>query len=352
MSFRKNHHFIIFLFALSYLFGGSYTIFVNHDTSFASDEQSYLRMARGEYDVQTTHRYRVVVPVMARATAEAIQGVLQVFQPGASEQRLPLGSGFFVVNLFFMTLSGLFIYLTCISYGASVLSSFIAMTAVLTSSYAGYITGIALTDSLYLLIFVLTLYGIKVQSAPALLFCIFIGPLAKESFVFLAPLIILFGNRAIPWLYQVPLFLFSAFLTFGLRYLIDQKIGFTAEAGMVNAFHHFYNVGPTFRRLFSLGGLMALWSSFGFFYLVLIFGFFPKLKEAGKWMGKLDAPALGLVLVVIVHIFLSGEIGRMAYFGAPVFAVVVALVLHFHPFFRTWITINHHSENNIGLKVK
>ena len=45
------------------------------------------------------------------------------------------------------------------------------------------------------------------------------------------------------------------------------------------------------------------------------------------WLAALGAPALSFLAVVLVHMLLSGELARMGYLAAPVFAVALALII-------------------------
>ena len=80
-------------------------------------------------------------------------------------------------------------------------------------------------------------------------------------------------------------------------------------------------------------GAGELFSIFGFFTLVLLVGLRGGRTAIGAWVRPLGRASLCLILVVIIHMLLSGELARMGYLAAPVFAVAFSLILTRHPAF-------------------
>lgn len=322
----------IFLFCLAVLIGSGYTMYVYFDFSHSSDTKSYLKMAQGDYDVDLTHRYRVIVPNIAGCLAIPISKFYKSVWPQRAKSLWPLRFSFYIINSLILALSMVIIFRTSLLYNASVISSLIAVVAILTSRYAVYISGLPLIDSLYFLVFAVTIYAIKAKSKPALIFCIFIGPFAKESFIFLAPLIFFFG--AIQKKYQLIYFLLSALLVFGVRSLIDIHMGITQLESINNALDHSNNIFSTLKGIFTAKGIGEIMSVIGVFNLILILGFTGGKENIKKWISYLDAPCLWLLLVVVIHILLSGEAGRMAYLASPAIVIALAVILDKHPAFN------------------
>jgi len=211
-----------------------------------------------------------------------------------------------------------------------------ALAAVLSSRWAVYLAGLPMVDSLYVLVVTLAFYAARSGSRTALVCCLLLGPLAKESFVFLVPWLLVFGRAAGRWPLQLALLAVTVALTYAVRYWIDTQAGTPPAASVGNAFRHFENIGYSLRRLFSVGGVGDLFSVFGFFWLLFLLG----LRNAADWrhwLRPLGWAGGTFLLIVLLHMLLSGELGRMAYLGSPVVAVALALLLTRHPLSR-WLT--------------
>ncbi len=323
--------FIYFIFFFV-IIGSAYTIYLHFDYTTVIDLRSYMNMAGGDFDVNVTHRYRVIVPFLAKTVSLPIAKVYTVLWPHRAESLWPLRLGFLVVNSTLLTLAAYFIFKTCLAYGASFLASLLTVINLLVSRFAIYIAGLPRIDSLYLLVFALVIYGIKTRSRPALIFSILIGPLAKESFIFLFP--VLFFYAPLPRKQQIALYLISALPVFAVHYFIDTHLGLSEKQSVSNALAHFENIAYTFHKLASVRGLGEIISVFGFFNIVLILGLTGGREQIRRWAGQVDAPLWWLLAVVIVHIFLSGDAGRMAYLAAPTVAVMMASILDRHPKFE------------------
>ncbi|OON66813.1 hypothetical protein [Hymenobacter sp. CRA2] len=331
---------LVYVLAVGVLAGSAYTMYVHFDFSHSPDTRSYLRMARGEFEgVRVTHRYRVVVPLAAAAVAWPVEKVYVRLWPQRASNEWPLRLAFYLVNTALLAGAGLLMFRTCLFYGASPGAAAVALVAVLTSRWAVYIAGLPLVDSLYMLVFALALYAVRSGSVPALVACIVLGPHAKESFVFLAPWLLLFGQRTLRWPAQAALLAVSAGLAYGVRHWVDAQVGAPPQESVNNALEHLENLGYSLRRMFSIKGVGELFSIFGFFWLVLLAGLRGGSAMRQRWFGLLGWPELGLAAVVLVHMLLSGDLGRMGYLAAPAFAAALSLVITYHPAFA-WLRLS------------
>ena len=321
--------FLVFFFVI---IGSAYTIYLHFDYLTVIDLRSYIKMAQGDFDVNVTHRYRVIIPFLAKVVSLPISKIYTALWPHRAESLWPLRLGFLLVNSTLLSLTAYFILKTCLAYSASFLSSLLAVINLLVSRFAIYIAGLPRIDSLYLLIIALVFYGIKTKSYPVLILSILLGPLAKESFIFLIPII--FFYAPIPRKQQIALYLLSALPVLTVHYFIDTHLGLSEKQSISNALAHFENIAYTFRKLASVRGLGEIISVFGFFNLVLIIGLTGGKEQIRRWSGKIDGPLRWWLLAVMVHIFLSGDAGRMAYLAAPTVAVMMALILDLHPKFE------------------
>ncbi|WP_331145874.1 hypothetical protein [Hymenobacter sp.] len=317
---------MVYLLALGVLAGPAYTMYVHYDFSHSLDTRSYLSMARGEFrDASVTRRYRVLVPAAAAAIAWPLEQVYARIWSQRAATDWPLRLAFYVLNTLLMAGTGLVLYETSRLYGASPPAAALAVVAVLCSRWAVYTSGLPLVDSLYILVFALAFYAARSGSGAALVPVLLLGWLAKESFVFLVPWLLLFGRRALPWPAQVAWLLLGAALAFGVRYWIDARIGAPPAASVQNALNHVENLSYSLRRLLSVKGAGEIFSVFGFFWLALLLGW--RRGKRPSWLGQLGWPGGAFVAVVVVHMLLSSDLGRMGYLAAPVFAVAFALVL-------------------------
>jgi len=336
---------LVYLLCVGVLAGSAYTMYVHYDFSHSLDTRSYLSIARGEFrGVSITRRYRVVVPAVAAAVAWPLEQVYARVWPQRAATDWPLRLAFYVVNTLILAAAALLMFRSCLLYGASPGAAVLAMVAVLTSRWAVYIAGLPLVDSLYMLVFALAFYGARSGAVWALALSILLGPQAKESFIFLAPWLLVFGHRTLNWPRQLALFALAGLLAYGVRHWIDAQVGAPPQESVNNALEHLENLTYSLRRLFSVKGAGEIFSIFGFFWLVLLAGL--RNGRAGQlWLRPLGWAGGSLVAVVLVHMLLSGDLGRMGYLAAPVFAVAFAQILTHHPLFG-WLRLDQPTSND------
>lgn len=335
---RGRHLLLVYLLALGVLAGPAYTMYVHYDFSHSLDTRSYLSMARGKFEgVSVTRRYRVLVPAVAAAAAWPLEQVYARIWPHRATTDWPLRLAFYGVNTLLLAAAGLLLYRTCLLYGAAPTAAALAVVAVFSSRWAVYMAGLPLVDSLYMLVFALAFYGARAGSPVALATCLLLGPLAKESFVFLVPWLLVFGRRGLGVPAQAGWLVVGAGLAYAVRHWIDTRIGAPPAESVSNALDHVHNLTYSLRRLLSVKGIGEIFSIFGFFWLALLPGWRLKLPA------QLGYPAAGFIGVVLIHMLLSGDLGRMGYLAAPVFAVAFALVLSQHSIFKVFggLTAKH-----------
>lgn len=332
-AFREK--FLIFFLALSMVIGPGYNMYLHYDFSHTIDTRTYLDIAKGKFENESlTRRYRVPVPWAAAVVAWPISKVYTAIWPSRPADEWPLRLAFYIVNSILAAIAGMIIFYTCRAYGGSVISSFIAMTAVMAGRWMNYTAGLPMTDSLYLIIVSLTLYAIKTRNNPALIACILLGPLAKESFIFIAPIIFFFGS--VPKWKQVILFLLSGAIAFALRWWIDRQAGTSGDASLENAFLHADNIIVSLKRIFSVKGLGELFTIMGTFTFIILAGFTGNKPNSSPWRKAIDLPVLLLLVAILIHAVLSGEVSRMLFLGSVIWAVLMALVLDRHRLFSTY----------------
>ncbi len=313
--------------ALTVLGGPAFPTYRHYDFSHSRDSLTYLHLARGQTAGQSvTRRYRVVVPALAATVAAPLRALSPAPLPPDPRDDAPLRLAFFLVNTLLLAGAGALLWRTAEAYGATPLAAGLGVAVALSSRWATYSAALPLTDSLYCLVFALALYGVRTRSWAALVACLLLGPLAKESFVFVVPWVLWFGRRTLPWPVLLALLAGGFGAVAGAHLWVDARaVGEPAvAAGSVqNALHHVENLTYSLRRLFSAHGAAEMFSVFGFGWLLLLAG--PWRGPTG-WWAHLDGAARWLPVVLVPHLLLSGDLGRMSYLVFPVFGVAVALV--------------------------
>jgi hypothetical protein len=311
---------VLFLFCFAILFGPAYALFdsYNYDTIANPDLKTYLGLANFDFDQSPIRKYRVIIPFLASGVNYVIGPVFS----GIAPQSFPgpdfsMCMSFLIVNSICMSVFGMLVYHLCREYGASYLAAVIGLLSVLTCRWTSYYAGLPGVDSLYLLVAAMTLLGIKTKNSKLILLAIFIGPWAKESFIFIAPLLFFFSplNK---WK-QLVLFAVSGILVFSFRYYLDIYSHATFGLGLKSDFAHLGNIAVSLKLLFSFKGMYEVISVFGVWGLLFVFLLNRKIRIALKQ--KTTLFLLVFLFIVLVHVILSSDIARMLYIATPVFAI-------------------------------
>ena len=321
------------LLAVAALANLAYPMYVHFDFSHSPDTRSYLRMAAGRFDsVRVTHRYRVLVPTAAAVVAAPIAKIYGRVWPQRPAGLWPLRFAFYLVNCVLLAAAGSYWFNAARLTGATPEAAALAMLAVLTSRWAEYAAGLPLTDSLYLLVFSLGYYAIRrgPRGQWALIIVLLLGPLAKESFIFLLPWLFWFGRKTLAWPKQLLALATGAAALFIVHRFIDTGLGAPATQSVSNALEHVENIIYSLHRAASAKGLGELLSIFGLFTLIVPFALWldknPAKRTSAPLYATLGWAEISLLAVVIIHMLLSGDLGRMGYLAAPVFCSALALV--------------------------
>ena len=309
----------------------AYPMYVHYDFSHSLDSRSYLHMATGQFDsTRVTHRYRVLVPAAAAVLAMPITQVYAHVWPQRPADYWPLRFSFYLVNCVLLAAAGACWCNAARLTGASQAAALLAMLAVLTSRWAEYAAGLPLTDSLYLLVIGLSYYAIRRGSGAgwALALALLVGPLAKESFLLLVPWLCWFGRPALSWPRQAFALTTGLLALAAVHHFIDFRTGAPAAASVSNALGHLTNLQYSAHRAFSAKGLGELLSIFGLFSLLLPAAYWLEEKKikGPRWFSAFGWAEASLLVIVVAHMALSGDLGRMGYLAAPVFCVALALV--------------------------
>jgi hypothetical protein len=325
---RLRRWLLPWVLALGALLNLAYPMYVHYDFSHSLDTRSYLRLAAGRADsVSITRRYRVLVPAAAGALARPVAVVYGRIWPQRPAGEWPRRFAFFLINCALLGAAGATWWRAARLAGAGAGAVGVALLAVLSSRWAEYAAGLPLTDSLYLLVFGLGYYAWRrgLGAGWAVAAALLLGPLAKESFVFLLPWLAWTGRRALGGRGQAAALAAGLLALAAVHYMVDKAAGAAPAEAVSNAFAHVENIAYSLRRAASPKGLGELLSIFGLFTLPVLVAL---VRPGGR---RALAPVLGwaegaLLAVVVVHMLLSGDLGRMGYLFAPVFTVALALV--------------------------
>jgi hypothetical protein len=328
---RTRRWLLPWLLAVAVLANLAYPMYVHFDFSHSPDTRSYLRMAAGQFDsVRVTHRYRVLVPTAVAVAAAPIAKVYGRVWPQRPAGLWPLRFAFYLVNCLLVAAAGACWFNAARHTGASPEAAALAMLAVLSSRWAEYAAGLPLTDSLYLLVFGLSYYGVRrgAGGAWAIVLALLLGPLAKESFFFLVPWLLWFGRPALAWPRQLLALTAGLALLFVVHYVVDTHLGAPAAQSVSNALAHADNLRYSIHRACSPKGVGELLSIFGFFTLIPVLAYWLEHRRrtaSATIFAAMGQPEAGLLAIVGAHMLLSGDLGRMGYLAAPAFCAALAL---------------------------
>ncbi|GGF04691.1 hypothetical protein GCM10011383_14780 [Hymenobacter cavernae] len=323
---------LVFLLALSVLASNAYVWLVNYVP--LGDVSRYQLMALGHHDqVPAVHRYRVVVPLLARLVAEVLRSLRALFGPNAPS--LPLGFSFYLVNTFLLALSGLLIYRTARVSGASAGPALLGMVAVLSSGLVTFVAGSALADSLPILVVALWLYALAARTGGWLLLGIICSLVAKEQLALMLPVVLFYGSF-LSWPRRLGAVVLAGGLLLAVHYVVNVYYPLPggndqAEVLPVLLSHVQHHLLASLEFLASLDGIISLLLPFGGFNLLFVCGFMGGKAAIRTWSRRLPPGSAAMVGCVCLFMLLSSDISRMLLFAGPVFGVAVALIVEYHP---------------------
>jgi hypothetical protein len=326
--------FWVVLLCAALLAGPAYNTFLHYDFSHTPDCLSYAQMARGNFDVIVTHKYRIVVPLLARAVNMPLEGVYRVIWSHRNFDEARLRFAFFLVNLTLMSLTGLVLFRTCQAYGLGTVAAAVGVAGLLSSRWANYAASLPMVDSFHWLCVSLVFLAIKTKSGRMLALAILMGPLSKESFVFIVPATLLFGNLRLTT--QVVLYALSASVVLAVHFFIDLSFPMAGVGSVQNSFNHLGNIADSLKRIFSPGGIGEVFSLLGLFNVFWLLAVFQ--AHGTKVWQTIDKPLIFLLASALFQALISTSIVRMLFVAAPLWAVVLGKGFEQ---WQTWLTGTH-----------
>lgn len=322
-KFLLNEYVLVFLFCLAAIHGPAFSLMDNYEQDTCVDCQTYMGVARGDFDQSPVRRYRPIVPVLASGVHFVFGKAFNILRPQSFPGDFPLGMSFYLVNCLLMSLAGAMIYRYSRSLGLRPLWALAGLLVMLTCRWTPYFAGMPIVESLYFLVLVSVLVGIQEKNEPIIAAAIFIGPFSKEAFLFIAPLIFLFSH--VPRWRQVIYFGLSGSLVFSFRYMYDHYLLHTAAgAGIAADVAHIGYMKETVGRLFSAHGMYDIFSNISLWIVFLLAALrLPSYRLAGSVMFRWYM--LGYCMVVGVHLVMNSNQERMFYLMMPLLCLFTGL---------------------------
>lgn len=316
---------LVFLFCLAVIVGPAISTLFTFDISQLKDCETYLGLANFDFDQSPVRRFRVLVPFAAALLNFLFGNVFSKLAPTYFDGDFGIPFSFFLINTTLMSLYGTLIYRYLKTYGVEPVFALIGILVMLTSRYTIYISAFPLVDSLYCVVAGLTLVGVKEKNTTMTLLAIFIGPFAKEAFIFIAPVI--FFCSHIPRKKLLLYFLISGAIVFTYRYIYELYAPPTEVSGVMVDLYHIYYMPKFLPVIFSPYGCYKMFSN------LFVWAFVP----IGAWIivpgyiktmrAYADKPLVWFVVGVLMQMLLSVSVERMFYVAMPVLCLIVALSL-------------------------
>jgi len=328
MRFKKildieSNVFLFFIF-LAVISGFAFGFADVYDHMSNVDIQTYVGLSEFDFDQSPVRRYRVIIPMLAAGIHFVFGSILNLLSPNHFPGDFARIMSFVIVNSVLMACYGVLLFRICIIVigESKYWPALIGVISVLTCRWTMLISGSALVDSLYLVVLGFLLLGLLKKELWMLVLAIYLGPWAKEAFIFFVPLLIFAERKYYPKL--IMHLVISGVIIFSFRYLFDQSIGADFGESLSRDVSHFDVIPMSLKRLFSFHGLYEILSIGGVWNVFILAGLFIKkfrilLKE------KITVIWWLLCVLVLVQALLSFELARMFYLLTPLLAVIIAL---------------------------
>ena len=326
---------LIFIIILGFNYGVSFQQFLHYDWNNPrglSDSVSYLAMSNGDYTISSGHRYRIIIPFLANIVRNLVQPLIPY------EQLHWFGGvdafSFYIVNCFFSSLTGLFLFLFLVRLKFEPQLSLLGVFIFLGSRITILATGAPIVDSLYFLSIIIIVYFCLTKNTTTLAILTPILILSKETIIpfLLLPFFVKQINRK---LFGVSL-MASLVVFFWVRDIISSWSSNHMENNdpffnvVVNHLNSgFENIIQTY---FSIGGWHGIFSTFSIFWIAAAFGVWLSFKKLNSFY---QIPNFLFFIIPITFGFtiLSSNVGRMLLSSFPI--VIPYTLIGINYFFST-----------------
>jgi len=320
-SFLLREYNLVFLFSMAIMVGPAIAVLFAFDLSQTKDCYTYLGLAHFDFDQSPVRRFRVIIPFIAAALNEVFGGVFAKLAPSYFKGDFGLPFSFFLINISLMSYYGVLIYRYCKAYGLSIFISLLGLLVMLTCRYTLYTAALPMVDSLFCVVVAMVLLGIKEKNTAMLIPAIFLGPFAKEAFIFIAPLIF-FYSHINKWK-QVVYFLLSGMLVFSYRYVYELYVPLEGVTGIQADLFHITQIPQFAKTLFGFNGVYKIVSNLFVWILVPVAAYVLIPGYFRQSLKRVETVWLWFMASVVLQMVLSGSLERMFYISMPVLCLWV-----------------------------
>lgn len=301
-----------------------FTLLLYFPQELSPDIQTYLGLAQGEWNQSAVRRYRLIIPLLAGTLDGIFHPILDRLQPWTFNGDFSLSVCFLLVNAGLMSCVAWIIFKIGRLYPLNPMALTVLLLSFYSNRWTLEIAALPLIDSLYLIAIVTALYGRLSGNEAWLRFSIFLGPWAKESYLFMLPFILLDERRLV--YRRIPYLLASGLLVFGFRAVWDFLNGYSWTASLAEDFSSLQTLPESLHRLFSFHGLYELLSVAGLWSLLMVYALLKHKKTFLSLVSLKGTQVYWIYLpMVLVQALLSGDLGRMFYLAIPVVALVTGI---------------------------
>jgi len=256
--FLFREHNLVFAFCMAIIVGPAINILFAYDLALYPDTDTYLGLAEFDFAQSPVRRFRILVPIAATCIHKVTLGLFNKLAPAYFTGDFSLPFSFFLINTSLMAYFGVLIYKYCRAYGLSVVLSLLSLLVMLSCRYTPYFAALPIVDSLFFITVAMTLAGIKLRNTRMLLVAIFLGPFAKESFIFIAPLIFFYSH--LPKRKSAIYLLLSGAIVVLFRYVYEQLAPLPGNAFATDV-SHLNNIPIYLKTLLCFNGLYKVVSN-------------------------------------------------------------------------------------------
>jgi len=321
---KVDSNLFLFLVFLAVIAGLAFGFADVYDHMSNVDVQTYVGLSEFDFDQHPVRRYRIIIPMLASFIYAILGKIFCLLAPNDFPGDFARIFSFVVVNSAMMAAYGVLLFRICQTIVGEdrYWAAMIGVVSVLTCRWTMLISGSALVDSLYLVVLGVLLLGILKDQIGLLILAIYLGPWAKEAFVFLVPLLLFTERKYYPKLLLH--LLLSGLLIFSFRYIFDWYIGADMGQSLSRDISHFSEIPKSLKRLFSWHGVYEVLSIGGIWNVFLLIGIFQ--NKIRRMYRKHFTPLWMLLIVLVVfQALLSTELARMFYLLTPLLAWMVAV---------------------------
>jgi hypothetical protein len=315
---------LVFCCSLTIIFGLSFFAWITFRLEDSVDPKTYWGLANFDFEQSPIRKYRILQPFSIAGVHWLLLKLVRLFRPDSSGVYI-MRLCFYVFNLLASSALSTLTFRYVKIMGRSRFASFVAAIIMATCICTINNTSAFMVDSLYCCMLLLTFMAIETNNARLLFWCIILAPFAKESYLFVLPVV--FWACRIDKLKLFSWVVLSAVITFSYRYIFDLLTGHPMSDSLNEDVEHFTFIISNSKRLVETGylfptiGILSLWILVPIGGILLMKGFWNTLRS------NIRSYMVLWFFLVLLQMLMSGDIPRMAYLYLPMIAYFVAITI-------------------------